>query len=160
MKVIAIVGRSGSGKTRLISRLVPELRKRGLSVGVIKHCSRGFDLGGPEKDSSIYFAAGADGVGLASPGRWAVIRRGKPEPSFRALARKAFREMDIVLVEGGRRDPGLKKIEVIGPGKARRPESRPRELAAVVAGNRLHCGVPVFHPDHIAEIAAWLEGEG
>lgn len=160
MKVIAIVGRSGSGKTRLISRLVPELRKRGLTVGVIKHCSHGFDLGGPEKDSSIFLAAGADSVGLASPGRWAVIRRGKPEPSFRTLARKAFREMDIVLVEGGRRDPGLKKIEVIGRGKAHRPESRRRELAAVVAGSRLRCEVPVFHPDHIAEIAAWLEGGG
>jgi molybdopterin-guanine dinucleotide biosynthesis protein B len=45
MKTVAFVGNSGSGKTRLIARLVPELKKRGLAVALVKHCSHGFDLG-------------------------------------------------------------------------------------------------------------------
>lgn len=59
MKIIQVAGRSNSGKTTFIKKLIPELKKIG-PVGVIKH------LGDHEyhledgKDTTVFFQAGAD----------------------------------------------------------------------------------------------------
>lgn len=59
MKIIQVSGRSNSGKTTFIRKLIPELRKFG-PVGVIKH------LGDHEfhldkgKDTTLFYEAGAD----------------------------------------------------------------------------------------------------
>jgi molybdopterin-guanine dinucleotide biosynthesis protein B len=158
MKIIAIVGRSGSGKTRLITRLIPKLRDRGVSFAVIKHCDHGFDLGGENKDSSQYLAAGARDVGLAGPGLRALIHRGGPESPLARLAEAWFPEAELVLVEGGKNEPGLKKIEVLRQGISDGVETAPSDLGAVVADGPLSVTVPVFHPDRPDEIAEWLKG--
>jgi molybdopterin-guanine dinucleotide biosynthesis protein B len=48
-------------QTSLIEQLVAELKRRGLSVAVIKHCSQGFSLDQEGKDSWRFKEAGADG---------------------------------------------------------------------------------------------------
>ncbi len=59
MKIIQVSGRSNSGKTTFIRKLIPELKKIG-PVGVIKH------LGDHEfhldegKDTTLFYEAGAD----------------------------------------------------------------------------------------------------
>ena len=59
MKIIQVAGRSNSGKTTFIRKLIPELKKIG-PVGVIKH------LGDHEyhleegKDTTYFYQAGAD----------------------------------------------------------------------------------------------------
>lgn len=159
MKIIAIVGRSGSGKTRLITRLIPELRSRGVSVAVIKHCGHGFDLGGEAKDSSQYLAAGAPDVGLVGPNDRALIHRGGPEAPLARLAETWFSTADLVIVEGGKSEPGLKKIEVLRQGISDGVETAPSDLVAVIADVEVAAPVPVFHPDRIADIVQWLKGE-
>ncbi len=52
MKIFGLVGRSGSGKTSLMVRLLPELRRRGLTVSTIKHAHHGFDLDHPARTRS------------------------------------------------------------------------------------------------------------
>ncbi len=156
MKIIAVVGSSGSGKTRLIARLIPELKKRGLAVAVVKHCSHGYDLGGDHKDSSKYLLAGADGVALCGPGRTAVLREEYCESRPSAVARTEFGRADIVLIEGGRGDPGLQKIEVLREGHSDGLRTPSAELVAVVADHPISCGRPLFHPDQTKEIADWL----
>jgi molybdopterin-guanine dinucleotide biosynthesis protein B len=158
MKIIAFVGNSGSGKTRLMVRLVAELKKRGRAVAVIKHCGHGFDLGGNKKDSSQYLAAGANGVAVTSSRQWAVIRKSRQVPSYKAIARDSFRAADIILVEGGRKDKSLKKVEVMRRGVSDNVKTPARELAAVVANFPVACDVPVFSPDAVADVADWLEG--
>lgn len=158
MKIMGIVGYSGSGKTKLIAQLVPELKKRGKSVAVIKHCGHGFDLGGKDKDSSKFLAAGADGVALVGAGRVAVLSKNGAGRSFSEIARASFRAADIVLVEGGRRDRNLRKIEVLRRGLSEDIQSSAGELAAVVADFPLPCRVPVFRPNELKKIADWLEG--
>jgi molybdopterin-guanine dinucleotide biosynthesis protein MobB len=161
MKIIAFVGRSGSGKTRLITRLLPELKSRGLSVAVLKHSRDGFDLGAPEKDSSQYLAAGAADVGLAGPTERVRIHRGGPEIPLAQLAESWFPQADLVLVEGGKREPGLRKIEVFRDGAPAAPEAASPDLAAIVADapTAAPAGVPVFHPDRPGDLADWLKGE-
>jgi molybdopterin-guanine dinucleotide biosynthesis protein B len=156
MRIVAFIGQSESGKTRLVTRLVAELKKRGLIVAVVKHCSCGFDLGGEHKDSSKFLSAGADGVALAAPGQTAVLRRRDRERDLGALARAEFGAADIVLVEGGKSNARLKKIEVLRhslKGVLRTPLP---ELAAVVSDHPVACDRPQFHPDNVTEIADWL----
>jgi len=170
MKIFAFVGASESGKTRLIARLVPELKRRGLAVAVVKHCSHGFDLGAPNKDSSKFLAAGADGVALVGPDRTAVLHKaGRVDQvvlddqvvGLGALARKEFPAADIVLIEGGKSDRALRKIEVLRPGISDGFRTPPDELAAIVAdGPVAGAAVPLFSPDRVDEIADWLTGTG
>jgi molybdopterin-guanine dinucleotide biosynthesis adapter protein len=159
MKIIAVVGRSGSGKTRLISRLIPELAKLGWTTAVIKHCGHGFDLGGESKDSSAFLAAGAQDVALAGPDGWAVIHRGADAPSLAGLAETWFPAADLVIVEGGKSERGLRKIEVLRQGISDAAETPASELAAVVAEGNASGPAPVFHPDRADALAAWLKGD-
>jgi len=49
--IISIVGKSNSGKTTLLEKLIPELVKRGYRVATIKHNVHGFDIDHEGKDS-------------------------------------------------------------------------------------------------------------
>ena len=101
MKVLGISGWSGSGKTALITRLIPALQKRGLRVAVIKHAHHDFDIDIPGKYSFEHRAAGAVEVIIASAHRVAQITelQDAPEPRLADLLRRAS-ACDLVLVEG------------------------------------------------------------
>jgi molybdopterin-guanine dinucleotide biosynthesis protein MobB len=59
MKIIQVAGRSNSGKTTFIRKLIPELKKIG-PVGVIKHLGDHEYLLEAEKDTTLFYEAGAD----------------------------------------------------------------------------------------------------
>jgi sulfur carrier protein ThiS adenylyltransferase len=130
MKVIAVVGPSGSGKTTLLARLIPELRSRGLKVGVIKHTHKDVALDTEGKDTWTFTEAGAGTVGIITPSRAAVFL--KSAPDIEDLARRYFTGVDIVLVEGGKAIGGLKKISLVREG-AERIDIPPDELLAVIS---------------------------
>jgi sulfur carrier protein ThiS adenylyltransferase len=143
MKVVAVVGPSGTGKTSLIEQLVAELKRRGLSAAVIKHCSRGFSLDQPGKDSRRFKDAGADGVALVSPAEVAIVRKRTREAEDLLLATAHFEDMDIVFIEG-RHAAETTPIE---------------ELMAVVSDFDVELTRPVFRYGQIHEIADFLEKE-
>ena len=154
MKIAAVVGASGSGKTHLIRALIREAKSRGLKIAVVKHCAHGFDLDPKGKDSRLFTEAGADRVALVSPDRVAVIDNDPDKSGLRALAERLHPRADIVLVEGGRAVPGLKRIEVLAAARKTVAPS-PGLIAAVgkgVAGRR----VPVFVPDQVSDILDFL----
>ena len=63
--VIGFVAASGTGKTTLLSRLIPVLSERGLRCAVIKHSHHDFEIDRPGKDSHRLREAGAGQVLLA-----------------------------------------------------------------------------------------------
>lgn len=155
--VLAVAGRSGAGKTTLLCRLIAELKRRGRTAAVVKHCGSGFDLGGRGKDSSRFFAAGAESVVLIGPKGTASLRKA-------AAGRLNDREpaaggcrADFVFIEGARIEPGIPVIDVVGgPGIDRAPV-RERDRWIVVAARPVRTGKPVFSPDDIEEIAEAVE---
>jgi molybdopterin-guanine dinucleotide biosynthesis protein MobB len=157
MNIVAVVGLSGVGKTRLIAQLVAEIKKRGLAVAVIKHCSRGFNLDLPGKDSWRFREAGADAVGLISPEETAVLQRKSAEAEDIRLASSVFSQMDIVLVEGRRADRQIPKLELVRKGVAERILTPLDELAAVVSDYEIEISRPVFHFRQVKEIVDFLE---
>jgi molybdopterin-guanine dinucleotide biosynthesis adapter protein len=152
---LAVVGWSGSGKTTLLARLVPELRQRGLRVGVVKHSSDAHPLHREGSDTGRYREAGAAFVGFANP---AGVQLSFPEPPDAVLPLLArFADtVDRVLVEGWKHGP-LPKLEVwreeLGPLLA---ASR-QDVLAVVTESPVPEGMRRFAPDAVQGIAAFIE---
>jgi molybdopterin-guanine dinucleotide biosynthesis protein B len=159
MKIAALVGPGGTGKTSLIEKIIAELKRRGLSVAVIKHCSRGFFLDHQGKDSWRFRKAGSDGVGLVSPEETAIIQKNPEKADDVQLASSYFMNMDIVLIEGRNAINHIPKVELLRKGVAERVTTPLGELAAVVSDFDIDISRPVFHFDQINEIADFLEKE-
>ncbi|NTV80845.1 MAG: molybdopterin-guanine dinucleotide biosynthesis protein B [Candidatus Aminicenantes bacterium] len=154
MKIVAVVGFSETGKTRLIVRLIGELTKRGLRVSALKRCSHGFSLDMEGKDTADFSRAGADGVAMVSPEGWAALGRAA-SVEVPALAARLFPEADVVLIEGGKGAAGFPKIEVLRAGVSGTLTCRPEDLLAVVSDRPLPDGVPVpvFRPEETARLS-------
>src|SRR5207249_4477106 len=71
--IVCFVGRSNSGKTTLIERLIPELVQAGYRVATIKHAGHGFNLDTEGKDSWRHKQAGASTVIVLSKGSLAMF---------------------------------------------------------------------------------------
>ena len=112
--VLGFVAASGTGKTTLLSQLIPLLKQRGLRVGLIKHSHHDFDIDQPGKDSFRLRQAGASPVLLVSQYRRAMITEftSVQEPRL-ADQLKQFNqaELDLILVEGFRAER-FPKIEL------------------------------------------------
>lgn len=73
--VLAISGVHNSGKTTLLEKLLPQLRSRGLKVGVIKHDGHDFTPDVPGTDSFRLRQAGAEGVAVFSGTRYLLTEQ-------------------------------------------------------------------------------------
>jgi molybdopterin-guanine dinucleotide biosynthesis protein MobB len=101
--VLGVVGRPNSGKTTLIERLIPEFTRRGLRVGTVKRVAR-FDIDVPGKDSWRHGQAGADAYTVASSSKLAYVARRDEEATLDEVVARYFRDYDIVVCEGYRRE--------------------------------------------------------
>jgi len=122
--LIGFCAYSGTGKTRLLTRLIPLLRDAGLKIAVIKHAHHGFDIDHRGKDSYELRSAGADQVIVASRQRLALVkecREARDEPSLaEALRYVDPADTDLVLVEGFKHE-SYPKIEVCRPALGKPP---------------------------------------
>ena len=117
LPVLGIVAWSGTGKTTLLERLIPELKNSGMRVAAIKHSHHDFEIDKQGKDSDRLRKAGAGQIILTSKYRTALIieEDGETEPDlYRQLSRLETEKLDLVLVEGFRHE-AIPKIEVYRP---------------------------------------------
>jgi molybdopterin-guanine dinucleotide biosynthesis protein MobB len=156
---VSIVGKSDSGKTTLLEKLVPALRAKGYRVGTIKHDTHGFDIDHPGKDTWRHKQAGACTVAISSPAKVAVIKDVDSEQELDSLASKYFQDVDIILTEGYKR--GTKpKIEIFRKAVHSEPLSKAGDnLVALVSDTPLDLGVPRFELDDIQGLADLVERE-
>src|SRR5512136_108999 len=153
MRIVAVVGFSESGKTRLVVRLIEELRGRGLRVSAVKRCSHGFSLDTEGKDTADFSRAGADGVAMVSPEGWAAFGKA-PVAEVPLMAARLFPDADVVLVEGGKDIRGARKIEVMRAGSLEVPTTPPGELVALVTDRPMPgVAAPVFGPDEVSGLS-------
>ncbi|MGD8534978.1 MAG: molybdopterin-guanine dinucleotide biosynthesis protein B [Candidatus Aminicenantes bacterium] len=157
MKIFAFVGISDSGKTHLMRKLINELKGRGYTVSVIKHCAQGFDIEEQGKDTAQFRKAGSDSVCMYSPDGMAVFQQKKTELDVKMISREYLKCSDFILVEGAKSDKSLKKIEVLRKGFSEKILCSPEELIAVVSDFDMGKDIPVFHPEDIEKIADFME---
>ena len=153
--IVSIVGKSKSGKTTLVEKLIPELKRRGYRIGTIKHAHHGFTLDQKGKDSARHRAAGADAVIVSSPHTLAMVRD-QSEESIESLA-IFLNDMDLVIVEGFKR-MDQPKIEVCRAGNHKSPITPPpTQLIAFVSDMDVFVKVPRFGLEEIERIADMIE---
>ena len=154
-QTICIVGRSQSGKTTLIEKLIPLLKGRGYKIGTIKHSHHIFDFDKTGKDSWRHKDAGAETVIIASPGKIAMVKN-DDQGTLDGL-QKFFEDLDLVITEGYKKE-NKPKIEVVRA--ARHDEvllKADNHLVAVVSDIDLKLKVPVFGLEDIDKLADFIE---
>lgn len=147
--IISIIGKSKSGKTTLLEKLIAELKRRGYRVATIKHHSHpGFDIDKPGKDSWRHAQAGSDHVIVAAPDKLASYRLLERELTLDEVAANV-RDVDIILTEGYKR-AGKPALEVVRAANSTEILSAENQRFALAADIPLNLGVPRFELDDAA----------
>ncbi|OQX08084.1 MAG: molybdopterin-guanine dinucleotide biosynthesis protein B [Desulfobacteraceae bacterium IS3] len=153
--IISVIGKSGSGKTTLIEKLIPELKKRGYRIAVLKHAFHQFDMDKEGKDSWRHKAAGADTVIVASPGRIAMVK----DDHIGTLESLIpyFQDMDLVITEGYKKEH-KPKIEIFRAAAHKEPLCRDdNDLIALVTDSDADLNVPRFGLEDVEALADFIE---
>jgi molybdopterin-guanine dinucleotide biosynthesis protein B len=133
--IISVAGLSGTGKTTLLERLIPELTRRGFRVGTVKHHRHRFEMDRPGKDSWRHKHAGASVAVVSSPYHIGMIMDVDHDHRPDELAPL------LCSVEAGGGEPILK-------GDA--------HLVALVSDAKVDLDVPKFSTDDIEALADFL----
>jgi molybdopterin-guanine dinucleotide biosynthesis protein MobB len=156
--VLTIIGKSKTGKTTLMEKLIPVLSEKGYRVGTVKHHAHaGFEIDQPGKDTWRHAQAGSRHVVIAAPGKIASYRTIEAELSLDEVLEE-FHEVDIVLVEGYKR-AGKPSIETVLAERGIELLSSVENRIAVVADTRLNSPVPQFDLNDIEGVAALIEAQ-
>ena len=155
--IVSIVGKSDSGKTTLLIKIIPILKERGYRVATMKHDVHGFEMDREGKDTYRHFHCGADGVLISSPKKMALIKRVDSEDSLDEFAEQFFSDMDIVLTEGFKsRDKP--KIEVYRSAVHAKPLCGPGDNRVAIASDTpVDVDCPRFDINDAEAIADFIE---
>lgn len=157
--IISIVGKSDSGKTTLIEKLVPELTRRGYRVATIKHDVHGFEVDQEGKDSWRHKQAGAHTVVISSPSKVALIRDVEKDLTLDEIREKFIQDVDLILSEGYKKDV-QPKIEVFRKEKHKKLLCAKKDnLVVIVSNQKLRVAVPCFDLEDMKGLADFIEKE-
>jgi molybdopterin-guanine dinucleotide biosynthesis protein B len=155
--LLIVAGKSGSGKTTILERLIPELKNKGLKIGTIKHHHGEFDMDIPGKDSWRHKKAGAEKTIVSSPNRIGIVMDVDHDHSPEELA-YFITGVDIILVEGFKSE-NLPKLEIFRKEIHERPLClQDKNLIAMVTDTKLDLNVPRFGLDDMKELADMIIG--
>jgi len=155
--ILSVVGRSKSGKTTLLEKLIREFTTRGRRIGTIKHHYHGsVTVDVPGKDSWRHRQAGARAVALLSPETLFLVRDSADGLSVETIAHLGMWGVDLVLTEGFKAS-AMPKIEI-----NRRVQGVPLlcgpvdGLVAVVSDWATGASVPHFGLEDTAPLADFI----
>lgn len=155
-KIISIAGKSDSGKTTLLEKLIAELTGRGFRVGSVKHTHDGFDLDQEGKDSWRHKKAGAAATLVITDQRVALVKDDARPDIDKMTA--YLSDMDLILAEGFK-GHDLPKIEIfrLGSGHEKPLFLDSPLLRAFVTDSQYRPDVPVFGLEEIRGLADFIE---
>lgn len=149
--VYSVIAFSNTGKTTMLEKLIPELKRRGLRVAVVKHDAHEFEIDRPGKDSWRLTKAGAEVTAIASQTKAAVMEN-RFIPIEEIIAR--IENVDIILTEGYKHGP-WPKIALCRGGNGKPLPLEPDQCLAVMTDVPLEAETqtPVLGLDDISQLA-------
>jgi molybdopterin molybdotransferase len=154
--VVSIVGKSESGKTKLMEQLIREFKKRGYKVAALKHTHHKVEIDQAGKDSWKFAQAGSDAVGLSSPDKFALVKNVDHDPDIEEIMAIAGPEFDIILAEGFKKSR-IPKIEVHRKALGDDLLCSSEELSAVVTDAPLGADVAELPWGNATAVADFIE---
>ncbi len=153
--IVCFVGRSNSGKTTFIERVIPELVRDGYKIATVKHAGHGFDLDTEGKDSWRHKQAGASSVAVLSKGSLALFADMSDEVKIEQVRDRFLDDTyDLILAEGWKNE-GYPKIVIVGEQLGEISVSSDG-LLAVISNQPLALDVPVFELNDVSAVAALI----
>ncbi len=153
--IVCFVGKSNSGKTTFIERVIPELVRAGYKLATVKHAGHGFDLDTEGKDSWRHKQAGASAVVVLSKGSMAMFADVSDEMKVVDVrARFLDDSYDLIIAEGWKHE-GYPKIIIVREQVGEIPLST-EGLLAVVSDKPVNASVPVFDLNDVSGVAALI----
>lgn len=153
-----IVGKSGSGKTLLIEKLIAEFKARGYRVAAVKHAHQPVEIDAEGKDTWRFARAGSAASVISSPSKLTVFKNASKEPTVEEALEALGEGFDIVILEGFKRSK-LPKIEVHRSDLGKDLACPPEDLAAVITDGEMPLDLPRFKSDDIRGIVDFIEKE-
>ncbi len=153
--IISVIGKSKSGKTTLIEKLIQELTSRGYRVATVKHTPQGVSFDETGKDSWRHIQAGSEATAVSSPDKIVMVKPVAQDATLDEIARLLGEDYDIILTEGFKRG-NAPKIEVHRK-KAGLLFKGIRKLMAIVTDEPLETKTRQFSPDDVKGLADLLE---
>jgi molybdopterin-guanine dinucleotide biosynthesis adapter protein len=154
--VISLVGRSSSGKTTLLEKLITELKRRGYKVAIVKHSHHADDLDTSKKDTWRFTQAGSELSAINSLDHLAIFRRMDHFFDPQEISSFILWDYDIILTEGFKGSP-YPKIEVHRAEQGKELLTDTQLLLAVVTDEPLSVSVPQFSHSDVAGVADLIE---
>ncbi len=154
--IISIVGKSDSGKTTLLEKLIGELKRRGYRVVAMKHSDKDLEPDTVNKDSWRLSQAGSEITVLSSVQKLAVFTTLSTDVSPEELSALISWDYDLLLTEGFKKNH-YPKIEVHRKEQGTGLLSQPGQLLALVTDEPVDVDVPQFSQDDISRIADLIE---
>lgn len=145
--VLTFVGKSGTGKTTFLERLIPELKARGLRLAVVKHDAHQFEMDRPGKDTWRFSQAGADAVAISNAEKMALIEHPPRELTLNEVISR-LPPVDLILTEGYKSERN-DKIEIHRRALNRPLLTPPEELVALITDEPMPVDVPQLALDDV-----------
>ena len=154
--IVTIVGKSKSGKTRLIEQLIVEFKRRGYRLAALKHSRHTLEIDRSGKDSWKFAQAGSDAVCVSSPDRLILTKRVDRELSIDEITAMIGPEFDRILAEGFKKSR-ISKIEVHRKALGDDLLCSPEELSAVVTDTPLDSALTQLPWGNAVAVADFIE---
>lgn len=153
--IVAVVGYSNSGKTRVAVSLVQFLAGRGHRVAAVKHCHLGHQMDRLDSDTDRLYRAGAVVVIASSPDQTTRMEQVIGDTSLDALTSSLRDNVDIVIAEGFK-GSCAPKVLVVGESG---PPASVENLIAVVGDAPSTHAVPQYCFGELDGLAEQIQTE-
>jgi len=157
--IVSVVGKSDSGKTTFLEKLIAEMTGRGWRLATVKHHAHSdedVDVAG--KDSWRHRKAGAAVSVVASANQIGVVRELQRELTLDEIAAMIGDDVDLIIAEGYKRS-GRNMIEVSRVARSETLVCEPDETIAIVTDNEAldPFGMPLYGLDDAEDVANMIE---